>query len=348
MVNFASMLGFSVAFGYTLFFFHVGASQIGWQQFFLALFAITTLLLNILGLHLLAKHWILLFVCLDILVITFSMGRSSLTHLYLLPGCVLVWMILPVERRWTAIFYTALITSSFLLCEFTMQEFGLLSNQDSSALAAARYSCVVGAFGSVGAMLYVFASVVRRAEQQLQELAHTDVMTGAKNRRHFEKRLQRDFSQHQEGHESVSLVMLDIDHFKRVNDTWGHDVGDEVIRQVASTVQEHLRWEDEFARIGGEEFCILLADTEKQSATQIAERLRSSVEEMSIDLDDDTCVQVTISLGVTEMRVDDPSVHEALKRADQALYRAKQQGRNQVQVQCKEPTPSMLLTAAVA
>ena len=336
MVNFASLVSSCTATLYTIFFFVINAPEVAIQQFLLALIGLSIFFMNLLGLRLLAKHTIMWFLAADILIITSAVGHASLSHLYLLPSCVLVWMIFPIERRKEATFFTLLIMVSFLLCEFVVRDLQVLGDKAPIILTVMRYCNVIGSFSIVGMLLYVFASVVRQAEFQLREMADTDVMTGAKNRRHFEKSLKQHFEHHQEHQTAQSLVMMDIDHFKRVNDTWGHDAGDEVIRQVATIVQAELREEDDFARVGGEEFCVLLHGVQEVQALKIAERFRANVEKLCIQLTDDIDINVTISLGVTEILPDDSSMQEAWKRADQALYRSKNMGRNQVQATCSQ------------
>jgi diguanylate cyclase (GGDEF)-like protein len=124
-----------------------------------------------------------------------------------------------------------------------------------------------------------------------------------------------------------ALILLDIDHFKSINDTYGHDVGDKVLKKVASTIRKRLRKEDVVARWGGEEFAILLPHTDKRAATTVAEKLRAALKE--IKLPELKGRQVTASFGVTEVKTGE-SLETALKRADEALYEAKRRGRDRV------------------
>ena len=166
---------------------------------------------------------------------------------------------------------------------------------------------------------------------QLQQLSSTDRLTGLYNRGHWEESLKVAYARHQRHGNATSLVMFDIDHFKRVNDTYGHQAGDHVIEQVARLVREHVRDSDVAGRYGGEEFAVVLSDTDKVGARVFAERLRKSVEALEV-LHDGHSIRFTISLGIADLSK--PSVNHAdlIAWADEALYASKNAGRNRVTV----------------
>jgi diguanylate cyclase (GGDEF)-like protein len=166
---------------------------------------------------------------------------------------------------------------------------------------------------------------------KLQQLSSTDRLTGLYNRGHWEESLKVAYARHQRHGNATSLVMFDIDHFKRVNDTYGHQAGDHVIEQVARLVREHVRDSDVAGRYGGEEFAVVLSDTDKVGARVFAERLRKSVEALEV-LHDGHSIRFTISLGIADLSK--PSVNHAdlIAWADQALYASKNAGRNRVTV----------------
>jgi len=161
-----------------------------------------------------------------------------------------------------------------------------------------------------------------------EEAAFTDHLTGLANRRRFERQLDREVSRTLRYAHPFSLVMLDIDNFKYVNDTFGHHAGDEVIRGLGRVLQEGTRGIDLAARIGGEEFAILLVETGQSGALEVAERLRVAIREMIVP----GVGQVSASFGVAECPIGGQTSSEMLNSADVALYEAKRSGRDRVVV----------------
>lgn len=168
----------------------------------------------------------------------------------------------------------------------------------------------------------------KHLELELRLMATTDTLTGAYNRMRFMERAEEELTRHERYGTATSFMMLDIDHFKKVNDTYGHQAGDEVLRQLSEICQNAIRANDVFARYGGEEFAFCLAETTRPAAVDVAERIRSTIEATPIDLVDAT-INITVSIGVTEVRKND-TLELALARADDRLYAAKHQGRNRV------------------
>lgn len=164
------------------------------------------------------------------------------------------------------------------------------------------------------------------ANQELERIARHDALTGLHNRRAANERLQEEFQRMKRIETPYAILMMDIDHFKRVNDTFGHEAGDLVLRHVAGLLTGALRQTDFIARFGGEEFLALLPDTDRQGACVLAEKIRAAV----AGSDAPEAGKITISVGVATAAVIDQRDDEAVRRADQALYRAKESGRNQV------------------
>lgn len=173
---------------------------------------------------------------------------------------------------------------------------------------------------------------IKASQAELRLQAITDPMTRLHNRRYFYTEAAYQWQQAQEQNTPLSLLMLDIDHFKAINDTQGHAIGDAVIEALADQLRAHSRPGDLLARFGGEEFVVLLPDTALSQLKPLAERLRQSVQEMQITGADGEPVPVTISIGGTEICPAQDSVEEALNLADIALYQAKHSGRNCVQL----------------
>ncbi|HEY9857427.1 MAG TPA: diguanylate cyclase, partial [Stenomitos sp.] len=162
--------------------------------------------------------------------------------------------------------------------------------------------------------------------------ASTDALTGLHNRRFFQDQLNRDFAQARRHRRHLSVIMLDIDHFKSFNDTFGHGLGDQVLQSVSVVLGQAVRLADVVARYGGEEFIVSLPDTDFEGALIVAERIRRSVSEIELtDAEDNPLRQITVSLGVSSLRLEDERIAELIERADRGLYMAKVKGRNQVQ-----------------
>ena len=163
-----------------------------------------------------------------------------------------------------------------------------------------------------------------------ERAAMFDGLTGIHNRRWLDETLHRMVERHTRGGVHLSLSLIDIDHFKSFNDTYGHAAGDHVLTVVASTLASNLRPTDLVARFGGEEFVIIFPDTQLEQAMHAAERVRQAVADQTLEMPDGTALpSVTISMGVAELELGE-SVPDLLKTADLAMYRAKQAGRNRV------------------
>ncbi|KPK30786.1 MAG: diguanylate cyclase [Nitrospira bacterium SG8_35_1] len=166
-------------------------------------------------------------------------------------------------------------------------------------------------------------------EKKLKEMTMKDGLTGVYNRRYLETRMKEEYERHVRYDSPLSLVMLDIDHFKNVNDTYGHQCGDYILKAVADGVGKSIRNVDCLARYGGEEFCCLLPETGIEAATMVAERFRKVIMDQEHTYDGNV-IKVTISLGVAEVVEGINSAKILQKEADALLYQAKRQGRNKV------------------
>lgn len=170
---------------------------------------------------------------------------------------------------------------------------------------------------------------LQNKNQELTGLVVTDSLTKLKNRRYFYERTQTILATLERKSEEYSLVMIDIDHFKNINDTYGHGVGDKVLVEFAKKVTSLLREEDLFARIGGEEF-VLLVRSNQEGIMRLTQRLKSSIEEMKISCEKGV-VKLTVSMGVTIFKDGEKDVNTLLREADSVLYKAKLNGRNRVE-----------------
>ncbi|AVF05314.1 MULTISPECIES: PleD family two-component system response regulator [Devosia] len=175
-----------------------------------------------------------------------------------------------------------------------------------------------------------YAMELRESVNNTMALAVTDELTGLYNRRYFDRHLNVMLSKAQEQDRDIALMILDIDHFKAVNDNHGHDVGDAVLREFAARLRRNIRGVDLACRFGGEEFVVLMPDTDTGQAEAVAERVRQSMVEKPFEVGPTRPLSVTVSAGVAlkESQADTPET--LVKRADVALYRAKREGRNRV------------------
>ncbi|MCX5877152.1 MAG: GGDEF domain-containing protein [Deltaproteobacteria bacterium] len=165
--------------------------------------------------------------------------------------------------------------------------------------------------------------------RELERLASTDPLTGVYNRRYFMAFVTKEFLRSQRYSHVFSVIQMDIDHFKKINDTHGHAVGDEVLKAFTANCLEVLRESDVLGRIGGEEFSIILPETDLSGALIVAERFRQTIADLKVYVEEQT-VHFTVSIGVTNLRQDDTGIEAVLRRADEALYLAKNGGRNKV------------------
>ena len=206
-------------------------------------------------------------------------------------------------------------------------------NKTESAMALNRLSIfglslltLALLLGSAYVMLNHLGEKLDAAQEALLEASIRDDLTGLHNRRYLMSRLNEEFERARRKGTALGLLMIDIDHFKAVNDNFGHPAGDEVLRSVGQTLASLLREYDVGGRYGGEEFAVVLAETSPADMVKLAERIREKIEELD-DHGKATGIHVTISIGVAVLK-DDDSIETLLQRADAALYRAKDGGRN--------------------
>lgn len=169
----------------------------------------------------------------------------------------------------------------------------------------------------------------RLAKQEIERLSNIDALTGLNNRRYFNTASAREFRLAERHKKPLSALMLDIDHFKKVNDTYGHAMGDQVLVEIAAACLKIIRSTDLCARYGGEEICMLLPETEAAMANVLAQRLLEEISLLALEADGHKFA-VTASMGIAECIIVDDTLPRLLKRSDDALYKAKRDGRNRV------------------
>jgi diguanylate cyclase (GGDEF)-like protein len=186
---------------------------------------------------------------------------------------------------------------------------------------------------NVGIRLVQADDKLKEYAEKMEHLARIDHLTNVNNRRYFFEESNNAIKLCSRHNRDLSVLMLDIDHFKHVNDQYGHAAGDQVLKNVAKTCKINLRSTDIIGRIGGEEFAITLPETNLDDAQIIAEKMRKFIEEM-VSKVDENCICVTASFGATVMNSKDNQIDDLLHRSDEALYEAKENGRNRVSSLC--------------
>ncbi len=235
------------------------------------------------------------------------------------------WLLFGATVAILPLFALRAIVSFFGLYEFSMPDSTLALNPVQLAIFVALI--MVSVMGSTGFILMI----KEKADHAIRALAMIDSLTGIFNRRAFMERAEKEYAMAQRNKLPLVLLMLDIDHFKRINDKYGHPTGDAALVEVARILDSRLRKQDTLGRFGGEEFCILLPATDEAGALALAEKLRLAVEGTPLVTERHT-ISVTVSIGVTVCLAGcsncGMSFHKLIDDADAALYQAKRDGRN--------------------
>ena len=203
----------------------------------------------------------------------------------------------------------------------------VLGHGDRVIAAASSSICSLILTPLIGSMVLRLVFELEAARERLSELATRDDLTGVANRRHFMSLVAREWDLAKRHQAGGTLMLIDVDGFKDINDTHGHLCGDELLKQIAAAIGRSLRTADVLARFGGEEFIVFLPHTDAYGALDVAERIRARVEKTSIDWRG-TAVAVTVSIGIAPVRPELPSLDWMIHEADTALYAAKAAGRN--------------------
>jgi diguanylate cyclase (GGDEF)-like protein len=239
---------------------------------------------------------------------------------------------------WCALSYSLFTTAvlAFLFSTWTLSaiKLGLLSGWPDLDAQYALISIRLGVTLMSLAPIAVGSVVVARNEllERLEHLACHDGLTGLLNRRAFTERSEGRLAAAAQTAQVSTALMMDIDHFKRINDTYGHAAGDTVLKSFATVAQSCLREEDMIGRLGGEEFAALFVNCAPGEAAAVAERIRAAIADTVIPIDDGRTVPMTVSIGMAETKEISTSIEALLSAADKALYAAKTSGRNRVSV----------------
>jgi len=240
---------------------------------------------------------------------------------------LLVYTAYILADSWCGVRYT--IASIFIiLLENYYFDLGL----SDLAINSATLGLVIG---SLLSLIYTrkireYQNILYNRNQELEVLSSTDFLTGIMNKRVFEETVNNLFIESKENTKLFSILLLDLDHFKKINDKYGHLIGDEVLISLTYMVKLILKKEDVFARIGGEEFAIVLQGINKRDAIRVAQQICQEVQRQTIHVTGDESVNITISVGISLNKPEDMHFNAIFQRADKALYKAKDEGQNKV------------------
>lgn len=220
---------------------------------------------------------------------------------------------------------------TILAGELWVGEFLNRRKDNTHYIVSAKISPILQKPGLISGFLAIQEDITetRRLQRQLEHMATTDGLTGSYNRSHFLNLFGQELRRAERYSQPFCLLVFDLDHFKSVNDNYGHQAGDQVLAAFAGIISSALRDSDLFGRLGGEEFGVVLVQTDHDGGSLLAERLRIAIEKMRVTCGG-TAIQVTVSIGGTQWESRDRQIEPVLNRADNALYEAKRNGRNRV------------------
>ena len=295
------------------------------------------------------RRWVAIFVLIDLLVIATAMLPASAGQWIRLPQeaaalvlalsaiALMLWRRIdsPLMTIYTiALAFFAQSSLAFFLARAWNHQWWMAHTVFAAGFFVLSFG-VTRAFHTTRAFSLVYGQeeMIRRLEEanaELRRLAATDSLTGASNRRHFMERLAIEWERARREGIALSLLAIDLDHFKDVNDEHGHQAGDEVLRRFVAEARTVLRPADLLGRTGGEEFAVLLPDSDAERATAVAERLRARMADTVQKVRTEKPLRVTASIGVASFGPDGESGDKVFRAADKRLYKAKNQGRNRV------------------
>ncbi len=314
----------------------------------------------------LVKHvWInsitlLCFTILSLVFVLLKKKRYRLAKIFLISGflfqeCTLVFLWFPVEANFNYFFF--IVTPiSFFIYDFEIKEERtpivivnllavlLLFASETIPMAAPQVSLsenllllfsglsVISTLGSIFIVYYFYARNLSMSRRELSRLAETDYLTGTFNRRILYREGEALFSYCKKKSYNFAFIIFDIDHFKKVNDQYGHPAGDEILIQLTRLISANIRHSDVFGRYGGEEFALILKEILTETNIDVAQNLRRIIEDNVFIISENLKVKITVSMGVASFSEDQKTFDDIVILADNALYKAKENGRNRVEI----------------
>ncbi|MFT5506543.1 MAG: diguanylate cyclase (GGDEF)-like protein [Gammaproteobacteria bacterium] len=332
LLNFLPACGTGISFFYFLsFLFYLGYYKGGMTNLIFSVIYLVTFLFYLMDRVYLGKHFLSwVFIAQVTLQSTYLFPGEAYFQLYLLVAIPLIFILFNRHESFCRYFYSGLIAILLTIIQlrtddnirpfmFTENDVELIRN--------------LNLFGSFFVLSIAAYLNIRQSENRIGEnhvLAITDALTGLYNQRQLNYLATRLFADYKRNDSPLCVMFIDIDHFKQVNDQYGHDTGDHLLVDIAGAMKLRLRDNDILARIGGDEFILILANTNIDAASKLGEEIRQSI---SIGVGSHHPFKVGISIGLTQTTTEDKDLETVIKRADHALYSAKDQGRNQLVVE---------------
>jgi diguanylate cyclase (GGDEF) domain len=256
--------------------------------------------------------------------ISFSSIVSAITVIAITSGCIVILKIWRTDlKRW--------IASTFVICSFTGMAFVILLSGKINLKYVLCLFWISTFVISLASFYYVHYCIeANMLFRKLQRESTKDHLTGLNNVRKFDEAFNIAVNNSKKRNSSLSLLMIDVDYFKRINDTYGHQAGDLVLVDLGKILMANRRGSDVISRIGGEEFTVILTDCPKAAAIKVAENIRSKVQEHNFALPNGKLINITVSIGGSNFPDSIDEYDKLLEQADISLYRAKREGRNKV------------------
>lgn len=337
VINYMSYLGIPAHIAFIPFFYWLGVPQLAFFNIFSSMAWVVAWQSNRRGKHWPAINLVTIEVVLHATLAAYCLGWDTGFQLYLMPMITTTMINYKLKKRTMLIQAFGLVFLYGALYTFKNQlRQGAIP---LSLVTPVYYANVLIVFAALCIISYYFRQASLTAEKRMENLATTDALTSVANRRKMKELFDRERIRVERSKNSFSIVLADIDFFKRFNDTYGHDCGDYVLRQVAQTLERTLRAQDTVGRWGGEEFISLLLETNLEQGLQAAEKMRQAVEAERFHFAGQD-LSVTMTFGVSTCGPGD-DLETAIKRSDEALYLGKEQGRNRVIPWTSLETPVM-------